>query len=302
MIRGFFLTLIVISLSVVQCLAGEESSEIIVAEINGSPVDMSRLLRLLPHKGVSDASIKEALDNIITEELAFQKARKLGLRPDQKKIKNAIVELKIELGEEGFRDYLKKEGLSEETLTLLIEKKMLIEMLYAEEVVKRVVISEEEIRTKYDEVKEMFKLPEKVVVVDVRFLQDTEESMKKAESLLAKIKVEYNGDPWRLVQDGTFIINQIRLNRVKQRELYEEAKKLNIGRLSGIIRAPDGLHIIKLVEYSPERYPSLDEMRVYLEGRLFPDALKKREKEWREELRKEAEIKIYDERLRDLER
>lgn len=302
MIRGLILTLIVISLSIAQCLAGEGPSEIIVAEINGSPVYMSRLLRLLPDKAVSDASIKEALDNIITEELAFQKARKLGLRPEQRKIKNAIVELKMDLGDEGFREFLKKEGLSEEGIALLIEKKMLIEMLYAEEVVKRVVISEDDIRTEYEKEKERFKLPEKVVVVDVRFLEATEESVKRAESLLAKIKAEYNGDPWRLVQDGTFIINQLRLNRVKQRELYEEAKKLNIGGLSGIIKAPDGLHIIKLVEYSDERYPSPDEMRVYLEGRLFPDALKKREKEWREELRKEAEIKIYEERFRDLKR
>lgn len=300
MIRGLILSLIVITLPVTWCFAG--NPDIIVAEINGSPVYMSRLLRVLSGRAVSDVSIKEALDNIITEELAFQKAKKLGLRPEERKIKNAIVELRIDLGEEGFSDYLKKEGLSEDALALLIEKKMLVEMLYAQEVVKRVMIPEDHIRAEYEKQKERFKLPEKVVVVDVRFLKDSEDSMKKAEDLLLRIKDEYNGDPWRLVQDGTFIINQIRLNRIKQKELYEVAKRLDVGGLSGIIKAPDGLHIIKLVEYSPERYPSLEEMRVYLEGRLFPDALKKREMTWKEELRKEAEIKIYEERLGDLVR
>lgn len=302
MFRGLILALMVMPLSVSYCIAEENTSELIVAEVNGSPLYVGQILKLLPEKGVSDTSIKETLEKMIVEELAFQKAKKLGLKPEERKIKNAIVELRMDLGEEAFRDYLKKEGLSEESLGHMIERKLLIEMLYADEVVKRVVIPEEDIRAEYERQKERFKFPEKVVVVDLKFLKDSEESMKKADLLLSKIKNEYNGEPWRLVQDGTFIINQIRLNRTRQRELYEEAKRLKPGELSGVIKASDGLHIIKLVEYSEERYPSLEEMRVYLEGELFPAALKRREKEWREELKKNAEIKIFEERLKNIER
>ncbi|MCX7793172.1 MAG: peptidyl-prolyl cis-trans isomerase [Thermodesulfovibrionales bacterium] len=304
MIRFFIMGLIIVLLLAHTISAEERLPEAVVAEINGNPVYLSNFLNLLSQKVGSSSvdSVREILENIIIEELAFQRAKKLGMTVDEKNVKNAIMELKIGLGERGFSDYLKKEGLSEESLYSLIERKLLLEMLYVEEVIKKVVITEDDIKADYEKEKGKFKLPEKVIVVDLRFLKDTDDMEKKAELLLTKIKNEYNGDPWRLVQDGTFIINQIRLNREKHKELYEEAKKLKPGELSGLIKSTDGLHIIKLVDYSGERYPSLEEMRVYLENRLFPNALKKRELEWKEELKKGAEIKIYEERLKVLER
>jgi len=194
---------------------------------------------------------------------------------------------------------MKKNKLNEEKLRYLIERKILIEMLYAEEVIKKVIISEEDIIKEYEIQKKKFRLPERIIVVDVKFLlkPDATDSIGKALALRHKIINELNGDVWRLIQDGTFIVSQIRLNKEKQKELYDVARGLKIGEISDIIKASDGLHIIKLIEHEEERYPTLDEMRSYLEGQLYPSAVEKRKKEWREELRKGASIKVYEENL-----
>jgi hypothetical protein len=281
----------------------DDPSRIIIAEVNSHPVYLDSLLRVLNRskedKTENKKSIMDLLDELIYEELAFQKAKERGLKADERSINNALMELKMDLGEKGFEDYMKKNNLSEEKLRYLIERKILIEMLYSEEVIKKVIISEEYIIKEYEIQKKRFRLPERIIVVDVKFLlkPDATDSIGKALALRHKIINELNGDVWRLIQDGAFIVSQIRLNKEKQKELYDVARGLKIGEISDIIKASDGLHIIKLIEHEEERYPTLDEMRFYLEGQLYPSAVEKREKEWREELRKGASIKVYEENL-----
>jgi len=281
----------------------DDPSRIIIAEVNSHPVYLDSLLRVLNRskedKTDNKKSIMDLLDELIYEELAFQKAKERGLKADERSINNALIELKMDLGEKGFEDYMKKNNLSEEKLRYLIERKILIEMLYAEEVIKKVIISEEDIIKEYEIQKKKFRLPERIIVVDVKFLlkPDATDSIGKALALRHKIINELNGDVWRLIQDGTFIVSQIRLNKEKQKELYDVARGLKIGEISDIIKTSDGLHIIKLIEHEEERYPTLDEMRSYLEGQLYPSAVEKRKKEWREELRKGASIKVYEENL-----
>ncbi len=281
----------------------DDPSRIIIAEVNSHPLYLDSLLRVL-NRSMEDKTdnkkrITDLLDELIYEELAFQKAKERGLRADERSINNALIELKMNLGEKGFEDYMKKNNLSEEKLRYLIERKILIEMLYAEEVIKKVIISEEDIIKEYEIQKKRFRLPERIIVVDVKFLlkPDATDSIEKALALRHKIINELNGDVWRLIQDGTFIVSQIRLNKEKQKELYDVARGLKMGEISDIIKVSDGIHIIKLIEHEEERYPTLDEMRFYLEGQLYPSAVEKREKEWREELRKGASIKVYEENL-----
>ncbi len=281
----------------------DDPSRIIIAEVNSHPLYLDSLLRVL-NRSMEDKTdnkkrIMDLLDELIYEELAFQKAKERGLRADERSINNTLIELKMNLGEKGFEDYMNKNNLSEEKLRYLIERKILIEMLYAEEVIKKVIISEEDIIKEYEIQKKRFRLPERIIVVDVKFLlkPDATDSIEKALALRHKIINELNGDVWRLIQDGTFIVSQIRLNKEKQKELYDVARGLKIGEISDIIKVSDGIHIIKLIEHEEERYPTLDEMRFYLEGQLYPSAVEKREKEWREELRKGASIKVYEENL-----
>jgi peptidyl-prolyl cis-trans isomerase SurA len=113
---------------------------------------------------------------------------------------------------------------------------------------------------------------------------------------LKKIKSDKDKDPWKLVLDGTFIVRALDIKKDKHKELYNSAKKLKVGQISNVIKTPTGLHILKLVEYSPERPATLEETRSYLESRLKPIEVEKRFKEWSEELKKDAKIEILEEK------
>ncbi len=105
---------------------------------------------------------------------------------------------------------------------------------------------------------------------------------------------EKDQNPWNLALDGTFIVRDYEINKDREPELYEEAKKIQRGDLSGVIRTPDSFHIIKLKEFSPEKRPTFEEAKGYLEGRLKVKAERKRLEEWKAELEKEATIEIIE--------
>ena len=64
--------------------------------------------------------------------------------------------------------------------------------------------------------------------------------------------------------------------------------------VSGVISAPDSLHIIKLLEYAPERPLTYEEAGGAIERKLRAAAQQKRRQEWEQELKKDAKIELPD--------
>jgi parvulin-like peptidyl-prolyl isomerase len=92
-------------------------------------------------------------------------------------------------------------------------------------------------------------------------------------------------------------VRNVDILKDKQKELYAAARKLKAGGLSGVIKTSDGLHIIKLKTYSPERQLSFDEARGSLEGKFRVEAQQKRLEEWGRELRTNAKIELEDTKI-----
>jgi hypothetical protein len=124
--------------------------------------------------------------------------------------------------------------------------------------------------------------------------------MKKANEVLKRINADKSKDPWSLVLDGTFIVRDVTIQ--KDGELYAAAKMLKPTKLSGVIKARDGLHIIKLKTYSPEHQLTFDEVKGSLEGKFKVEAQQKRLEEWERELRKDAKIDIKDTKIEIMDR
>jgi parvulin-like peptidyl-prolyl isomerase len=159
----------------------------------------------------------------------------------------------------------------------------------------KVNVPEEEVRAEYEKEKYRYILPEKISVVDVWVIKNEgKASQKKAKELLNKIKAEPNQDPYKsLVLDGSFIVRDLKIKK-DQKELYEAAKKLAPGELSGVITMPSELHIIKLEKYSPERQATYDEVKDKVGLKFKVPAQEQRMKEWEEELKKGAKIVLVD--------
>jgi parvulin-like peptidyl-prolyl isomerase len=287
--------------------AGTGRNDAVAARVNGVDIPLSSVTaamhRLAAKKGHEDrppAGMEEirkaALDRLIIQELAFQQAMAQGIKVDEKKIDDAVADLKTKLGgDEAYRKALEREGLSEKELRARLERNVALQMISKKEVDDRISVTDDEVKKEYERDKAAFYQPEKVSVTDVVFFMTVEDrnSEKKAGEILQKIKDDKETNPWHLAPDGTFIVRDTDLDRDKDKELYGAARKLKVGELSGVIVTPDSLHIIKLKEFVPEKNVSFDQAKGLIRGMLRSRAWQKRMEEWQSELKKGAQIEIF---------
>ena len=283
----------------------DDARTIVVAKVNGTEITMAQLIesmnRLAANRKGDPAlenmeTVKqEAMDRLILQELAYQQARAQKVTVDPKKIDFAIANLKANLGgQKAYKTYLKKQRLSEADLRAQVERRLSLETIYAREVLDKIEVPEEAVRKEYEKQKHRYVLPEKIRVVDVFFPNEKgkKASLKNAKKQLAVIQADGDQDPWKLVQDGSFIVRDLEVKKERHANLYAASKELKPGALSSVIREPDGLHIIKLEKYSPQKQLTFEESRKSLERKFKVPAQNKRIEEWEQELRKNAKIEI----------
>jgi len=277
----------------------EEAEKIVVARVNGTPVTLASLLQVMnrftPREPATAAEVREqALSRLIFQELAYQESRSEGISVEKDKIDNSIANLKTNLGgEEQYAAFLAREGIKESDIRGRVERSLALEIIYNREVVEKASVPEAELREEYEKNKSSFVQKEKIRATDVFVRSDKEQDPPhKAKKLLAEIKDVHGGDPWKLLLDGTFLVRDYRMTKERDKELYEAAKELKKGELSGVITTRDGAHIIRLEEYAPEEQLTFEKVKDSLERRLRSAAQQKRMKEWEEELKKKAVIEI----------
>jgi peptidyl-prolyl cis-trans isomerase C len=285
----------------------QAAKKVVVARVNGAEITMFDLLKTMnrigARKGAASAAAdvedltKEALDRLIFRELAWQEAQAGGLRTKKENIDTAIGNLKENVGgDEQYRQLLEQEQVTETDLRHEVERSLTIEAIFAKEVYEKVVVPEDELKKAYEQERGKYIQPEKVSVLDVYFFIKAGDrpSLKKAETIRSRILADKNRDPWRLVLDDSFIVRNYEPRKEKDTVLVEEAKKLKKDEISRVIKTPDGAHIVKLREYSPQRQLTLEEVKPNLEKKLRATAQEMRLREWERELRAKATIEIVD--------
>jgi parvulin-like peptidyl-prolyl isomerase len=298
--------------SLVFCLSGVAPAggegKIVAARVNGVEITMASVATMMNSLGTkqerepaSPESMeeirKDALNQLILQELAYQKAKSDGMAVGRKEIDGALADMRKKPGgEEKFKEFLEKERITEEDLRKRIERSLTLKRVFTREVSNKVSVSEEEIREEYEKEKERYARPEKIAVTDVVFFLETGEagSRKKAEEILKRIHDDKEKNPWNLVSDGTFATRDMEVNESREKELYAVAKNLKVGELSGVFAASGNLHVIRLKEYSPRKQFTFEEVKSRIEGKSRARALKKRMAEWEAELKKEAKIEIME--------
>ncbi len=290
----------------------EEAKKIVAARVNGVDIMLDQVIKMTNYitlqamkaaghegGGPDNESIKkEAMERLIVMELAFQKANSLGIKAEQKDIDAALNAIKTSQGgEEKYKESLERDHLTEPMLREQIERSIILEHIFAKEVLEKISVPEEKVKQEYEKEKGRFVIPEKILLVDVVIVPAASADAQgngvggKAEAILKKIR-ENGNDPDKLAQDGTFTVRNYAPNKEKDKELIEAAGKLKPGELSGIIKAGDGLHIIKLKERVPEKQLAYNEVKGLIEGKLKAHEQSRLTTEWTEGLRKNAKIEI----------
>jgi peptidyl-prolyl cis-trans isomerase SurA len=288
--------------------ATAEDKKIIVAKVNGAEITNYALLDMMNRLSAIDQRSSQAetraatrarvLDILVLQELALQDAVRRGLRVEDALIDRTMEQFISKLGhEEGYKEYLAKNHMTTVEFRAQVEQSLLIQRILTEEVIKKVTVTDDDIRKEYDRTKAEYTSPEMVSVVDVLVpLKEGERiATRRSQELLAAINADKDKDPSHLVSDETFSVRVVSLDKGKEPALYEAAGKLKPGELSNAIAYNGALHILKLTQYTTAGSPvSYEDAKGPLEGKLRTAALIKRRQAWEQELKKDAKIEVLD--------
>lgn len=276
-----------------------------VAKVNGTAITARALEetvdQLIPrstfHGNVSenkrDELREKALNNLIEAELKYQDAVSWGIKPDKKQVKERMKQIRDKF--ESKKDYkkaLEQAGLSEDQLKALIEKQVLVQAAVVKTVTEPSRMSDDALKEYYDKNTAKFKQPESV---KIRLISSNDEV--KAKEALTKIKAgeDFGDVAAKMSEDNYRIkggdIGYIHRGRVLQ-EIEDEAFKLKVGELSGLIKADGTWFIIRVEDKKDSRQMTFEESKDKLKKELETKRAGELQEKWIGELRAKAKIEI----------
>ncbi len=286
----------------------------IVANVEGADISMYDLVRMMNRVAAAfyadveqltpeiNKEIQErALDRLIFEELAVREAINQNIVITPEKIDKVIEETKkLYPTEEGFQKYLDGIGINEEQLRGQIERRRLLQGITGKEVYQKVTIDPKDVERLYKDYLELGKLKradeffiKEIVLIEGKDKKTVEAT---ADKLLGQLEM-FDYDFGKLTLDGTFIVRKLRVKKDQLPVVFKTMEEMKVGDVSGVVEDGGTFHIFKVIKNEHGRDMTREEARGILEDRLAPYSQEKRKAAWMKELRKDAKIVVYEDKL-----
>jgi len=300
----------------------QDAAQAVVATVNGVPVSEKQLAAEVEHQlhkyaryGMRTASPalretlrKQALDKLIDQELLLQASSKLVVKDSEEQVRKKVAAMKATFKTpEEFEHYLASLHLTAEEYIDSYRRQIQMDAYMASLGMAHAEPSEEEIAGFYEKAKENFKREETVRARHILLTVDQNSSMeeqekvrRKAEHLLAQLK--QNSDQFPELAAGNSDCARSKgkggdLGFIKRgfmpAEFDEAAFSLPEGDLSNIIATRYGFHIIQVTGSQPAGYASLADVHDFIKKYLQGEMMSKQIVLHVEELRKQADIKLF---------
>lgn len=258
----------------------------IVAEVNGEVITKDEFYQELLKAGG-----KQLLDRLIEQKLIQQAAKEKGVTVSDQQVQEKLDEMKEQFGgEASFQLYMAQFGITEDLLKQDIRNQLLVEGILGPEI----EISEEEMKSYFEENKAMFDEPEQVRARHI--LVETEE---KAQEVLAKLERgesfeslarQYSTDEGTKDNGGDLGYFG---RGVMVAEFEEAAFSLKPGETSRPVKTQYGYHIIKVEDYKEARPAEFEEKKEEIEEALRQEKVASKMEEWLNELKEKANVTNY---------
>lgn len=229
-------------------------------------------------KKAVDKAKEKALEEAVKNKVQLQKAKEMGITLDDKDRQDVAKQKKGYMdswgGKDSYNQKLKEIGLTDESLTNLLQNQAIIQKLYQKITSdpQQFNISDQDMQSYYDSHKDDFK---KVKAKHILFStvdenrqplpQDKQdEAKKKADDIYAKVKAgedfdtlmkQYSEDPGLQQSPDGYTFGKGEMVK----EFEDAAFALKPGEVSNIVKSDFGYHIIKCVE-NPI-YQTFDEVK-----------------------------------------
>ena len=281
-----------------------------VATVNGEKVSQPQLdkimnLYMAQAKQVYGAELtgdqdflkeieKTALNDLIDQTLVIQQAKSEGLKATDKEVSDAIKNFKESSGTEGYKNFLKATGMTDEDFKQEMYNQVLVGELH-DKVIAKVKVTDKEVRAYYEAHPEDFgNLRElKVSHILLKTEQEAKEVIKriKAGEDFGGLAQELSTEPAAKQSKGDLGFINEQTNLVA--EFKEAALKLKPGEMTGEpVKTKFGYHVIKAFEEKEAHVEPFDKVKD--QAQLLAKQAKEQQT-WNDyvaKLRKQAEIKI----------
>ncbi len=292
----------------------QESRNEVVALVNGHEITMGRLMDsmqeiIMAKYGRREINSElarrirgECLEKLAMEELAYRHAIQIGIKPDMKLIAGKLAAVKKAAGgAESFQQQLRQKNKSEEDIEREITYFTVIKEVIEREINQKIAVSPEKIDKTYQANRDQFVSPERVVVTDVIFFLDPAqpESLAKVKKIREKIINEYDNKPMGLTPVGFVVTPDLDVSPDYKPEHYKAAKAMEKGEISQPLIIDETLHLLKFDNYQARSEKPAAEARKMVANKLKAMRREQLLAQWRQELRKDADIRIVHEMFKD---
>ena len=252
------------------------------------------------------SAAKTLIDDEIGRILLVLKAKAVGIKVSEKMLLEKLRKVKAKFKSDSiFEHRLSDRGMTVDQYKQELEIDMYMDQLIKKEIEPKIKITEKDSQAYYDKNKSKFETQEKVraSIMLLRFNPKEGKAgeqavLKKFESIL--IQVKNGADFGALAQQhsqDSLASKGGDLGFFTQKQMLpafsSRAFKMKVGEVSEIFRTGHGFHVIKVTDRKPGSLSSFATEKEKIQKFLANKKISQATRDYIENLRKEAEIKIY---------
>lgn len=294
------------------------ASDRVVARVNGVAITEQQLAdemeQLYPsnsaHGGLRPEKVNEvrekALVELEVEELAWQWAQKTHAVVPRAQVEAEYQKMRRRFGAKEFDQSLKAHGIPREQYLKDLQRRLTLERLFQQKVVRPARMSEAALRAYYQKNLKKFQRPEQVkarlilVAVDPKAgPQDEGKAREKAQMIyqqaqagkdFAALAEQYSDDFYKVKGGDLGWVHRGRL----EPDFEKVAFSLPLGKVSEPFRTQYGYNLIKVEGRQPAQQMPFTAVRGLLQAQLEEERARDLRKTWVEDLKKGARIERVD--------
>lgn len=292
-----------------------------IARVNGVALTQAQLdeetKRLFPYYAVHGGRVpagaeaelrRQAVHDAVLHELMYQEARRRNLQVAPTKWQKRIGEIRSSFASrQAYESAAKKQYGSAAEFERRLRRVMLVEQLWDAEVIRKSVVTEQEVRNYYQGHQSQYLRPESVWLQSITIKVPTsatpdqkKEARKIAEQVLIKAKAAKNyeefgvlaeqlsQDDWRVMMGDHRWVHRGTVTKDIEPAVFQ----LKTGEVSGVVESATGYLILRANEHQAQKQMSFDEMKASVRQGLEKEKREQRSKEFEESLRSKAKVEV----------
>lgn len=291
-----------------------------VARVNGVPITQDayqqELRRVFPYFSMHGNKVptefekdvhNKALDNLISEELMYQEAKRRNLKIAPQEWNIRITEIRKDYRSNAeFEAGVKQLFGSKQAFEAKLRHDMLLDKLFILEIRNKSQVTDAQVQKEFNRNRKQWAVPESVSFQSISALfpakpaaADKQAARKRIEVLLIQAKAANTFEKFGLLaeksSDDEYRVMMGEHKAVHRGALEPEFEKIfsmKEGEISPIIESSHGYHVLRLNKHNKARQLTFAEVRKDLKKSMQEESLRSRNRAFHDSLRKAAKVEI----------